>query len=140
MYRRILLASDGSIDAGGALEPAIALTRCFDAQLKMLIVTRRPHLPILMAEVNEAVSTSRDRASYAISIAERRATSAGIEFQASTLIGPFVQRILEYIDNNPADLLVIGKPSQLGILAWIFPTASERLIRKLRCSVHFVNA
>jgi nucleotide-binding universal stress UspA family protein len=140
MYKNILLASDGSIDAGGALEPAIAFANHFGAELTVLVVMALPYLPILTAEVDAAKAAADIKSSYIISVAQQRANAAHVAFHADTLVGPFVERVLEFITHHPTELLILGKIGHSSILDSIFPTAVESLVRRLSCSVHLVRA
>ena len=140
MYKRILLASDDSLDAGGALEPALALARGLDAYLEMLVVISLPRSPLLKAEVDDAVAAAEIRSSYIISAAQRRAEAAHVAFHGDLALGGFVDRTLEFIDQNRPELLVISKVGRPAFLDLLFWGAADRLAWRASCSVHLVKA
>jgi nucleotide-binding universal stress UspA family protein len=139
MYKKILLASDGSLDAGGALEPALALTHGLSADLQMLVVMSLPRSPLLKAEVDDAVAAAETRFSYVMSIAQRRAETAQISFHGDLALGGFVERTLAFIDEKCPDLLVIGKVGRPVLLDVIFGSKADSLAWRAPCSVHIVK-
>jgi nucleotide-binding universal stress UspA family protein len=136
MYRKILLANDGSANARGALEPAIALARVFDAKLEMFVVIGLPRIPALMMEVDEARAAAETKSSYIISVAQHRAEAANVTFQSERAIGDFVVRTLAFINKNHHDLLVIGSDQPHTM----FANATDRLLLRAPCSVHLVKS
>jgi nucleotide-binding universal stress UspA family protein len=140
MYKRILLANDGSLDAGGALAPALALAHGFDAYLEMLVVISLPRLPLLKGEVDDAAVAAKTRSSYIISVAQQRAEAVHVAFHADMVLGDFVERTLGFIDENRPELLVIGKVGRPAFLDLIFGNAVDRLAWRAPCSVHLVKA
>jgi nucleotide-binding universal stress UspA family protein len=139
MYKRILLASDDSLDAGGALELALALARGLDAYLEMLVVISLPRSPLLKAEVDDAVADAETRSSYIISVAQRRAEAVHVAFHADMALGDFVERTLAFIDEHRPELLVVGKVGRPVFLDLIFGSAADRLAWRAPCSVHLVK-
>jgi nucleotide-binding universal stress UspA family protein len=140
MYKRILLASDGSMDAGGALEPALALARGLSADLQMLVVMSLPRSPLLKAEVDDAVAAAETRFSYIMSVAQRRAEVVHVAFQGDLALGGFIERTLAFIDEKRPDLLVIGKVGRPLLLDVIFGSKADSLAWRAPCSVHLVKA
>jgi nucleotide-binding universal stress UspA family protein len=139
MYKRILLVSDGSVDAKGALEAALALAAQFDAELRMLVVLDLPKMPLLMAEVDAAKAQADQRAAYVISLAQRRAEEAHIAFHADVAIGSFVERTLEYMTNNPPELLVVGDGKRRPLVNIGYTGPIGQLLQSASCSVHLVK-
>jgi nucleotide-binding universal stress UspA family protein len=139
MYRSILLANRGSIDADGALGPALALARRFDAELHMLVVMALHRLPTTMSEVNEEKSEADRRCAYIAASAERHAANVGVRFQVHLATGRLVGQVAGFVNDNKVDLLVVGpiKCSQLESMFLGDPVF--RLIRAVPCAVHVLR-
>jgi nucleotide-binding universal stress UspA family protein len=137
MYTNILLANDTSIDAHGALIPAISLARAFKARLTMLVISRRHLIPTLMAEVDEARVAAKTKADFLASVASRQAQDAGVTFHLGYDTGPLAERTLAYIEANRVDLLVIGLARKSRLLS-VFDTM-DLLFRNSSCSIHVVK-
>jgi nucleotide-binding universal stress UspA family protein len=136
-YANILLANEASVDAHGALTPAIALARAFKAKLTMLVVTRRILIPTLMAEVDQACAAAKTRADFLGSIAYRQALEAGVTFELSLETGAFAERTLAYIRNHPVDLLVLGLARKRKLPSLL--DTMEILFRQSNCSIHIIR-
>ena len=77
MYRRILVASDGSPGAAKAVETAILLARRFKAELHMICVEDLPGVPATVDEVVEEKSEANHRFEAVVArLASRRDRSA----------------------------------------------------------------
>lgn len=139
MYRRILLANDGSMNASGALEPALALAEKFAAELTMLIVAKLPRIPISMGEVDDAKSGAEAKCAYIISAARQRAEVAQVAFHGEIALGSFVERTLAFLHDHPAELLVVagGKSATRPVPS---SGAIDRLVHLAPCSVHLVKS
>lgn len=136
MYRRILLASEATVNADGSLAVALALAAAFDARLTLLLVTRLPAIPISIGEVDDAKRAAEVKAAYIVSIARNRASAANVEFHADVVTGTFVYRTLEYLYAHPADLLVIrDQAARYGL----FHSRGVTLAHRAKCSVHLVR-
>ena len=139
MYKIILLASDGTVDARGALDAALALASKFDAELRMLVVLDIPKVPLLLAEVDAAKAQADQRAAYVISHAQQRAQVLHVAFHADVAFGSFDERALEHMNCNPPQLLVVGdskrrRPVNIGYAGPI-----GRLLQRAPCSIHLVK-
>ncbi len=83
MFKKILVANDGSEHARLALAKAIELARCFGAELHMISVEE--HLPHYAATVGEVLEEKAEEDSYFAGIvreATAQAAAAGIDLHA----------------------------------------------------------
>ena len=140
MCSRILLANDGSLDARGALQPALALAHGLNANLAMLVVMTLPHSPLLKAEVDDAVQVAETRFSHIASIAQGRADAAHVPFYAEMALGNFIERTLAFIEEHRPDLLVVGQSGDSAFFEALFGNVAERLAWRAPCSVHLVKS
>ena len=139
MYRSILLANHGSIDADGALGPALALASHFDAELHMLLVMTLHRLPTTMSEVKEEKSEADQRGAYIVASAERHAAEMGVKFQAHMTTGRLVERIAAFVNDNQVDLLVVGAITCSPLDSIFLGDPVCRLLRAVPCAVHILK-
>lgn len=138
MYRRILLANEGTIEANGAFEPSLALASRFDAQLHMLLVEELPRFPVTIGEVVGEKRAADQRSAYIVASAQRRAKEAGIKFRSHVVVGRMIERVIAFVNENQIDLLVIGLTRYSRFYPF-FGNAAERLIWLAPCTVHVVK-
>src|SRR5450755_2206254 len=88
MFRKILLAYDGSAGAKRALDVALKLTTTFDAELWALAVEERlPHYAATVSEVQEEQEFANHYFQEALSVAYLRALHAGVELKSEIRAG-----------------------------------------------------
>lgn len=136
MYRHLVLANPGSIDAQGALEPALALAATFGAKLTMLVAERPPRFALFLKDVDDALAALDTRSNYVVAHAQDRAVSLGVVFNAHRAVGDLAPSVLRFLARTPADLLVIGG-RRGGIASWL--GGAGRLFREAPCALHVVR-
>jgi nucleotide-binding universal stress UspA family protein len=128
MYRKILLVtSDGTTDAGGALGPAIALADRFAAQLHMMVVEEVPHLAVIKGEVDDAKAAEDRRARFLIATARQRAEQAHVSFEPHFVVGHMVEHVIDFVHDNRIDLVVVPAAGT-DAPSLLFGSKLERLI------------
>ncbi len=143
MYKRILLALDGSPLAEQALPHATALAEQFQSELILLRVlvplARPPTLAadVVLQKVEEATLVPvREYLERVTADVQER----GIEVQAVTIVGrPHVQ-IIQYAETNQVDLIVICTRGQSGLSRWLMGSVSDRVVRGGSVPVMLVRA
>ncbi|MEY8840832.1 universal stress protein [Cribrihabitans sp. XS_ASV171] len=117
MFKKILLAYDGSKGADGALEKAASLSKLTGAELVVLTVYR--HHSILEASLSmvrgvEDSAGNLDDAMRAVSreaaeTAKKRAIELGVpSVHAFIKGGPSARTIVSFANNHSCDLIVVG--------------------------------
>jgi nucleotide-binding universal stress UspA family protein len=139
MYRRILLANRGTVEADGALEPSLVLARRFSAELHMLLIEELPRFPVSITEVVGEKREADRRCAFIVASAQRRAKEAQIKFRSHVVVGRFVERIVKFVNENQIDLLVIGLIESSLLDGCLFGDATLRLVRLTPCAVHVVK-
>ncbi len=142
MYKRILLALDGSPLAEQALPHAIALAEQFQAELvllRVLVPLARP--PTLAdAALQRAEEATMDFVREYLERVTVQAQERGIEVQAVTIVGrPHVQ-IIQYAETNQIDMVVICTRGQSGLSRWLMGSVSDRVVRGVGVPVMLVRA
>jgi nucleotide-binding universal stress UspA family protein len=140
MFRKILVANDGSEGAKKALKVAIDLAREYGAELHSISVEER--LPHYAATVGEVVEAKKEAAEYfrLLTIqAGRAATEAGVRLTPHVLPGHEVETIVTFAKDHSFDLLVIGFMGHSRIFGRIWGSTSQNLAKLAPCSVLIVK-
>jgi nucleotide-binding universal stress UspA family protein len=131
MYKRILLALDGSPLAEQALPHAIALAERFQSELVLLRVL----VPLARSpEVADAALQRAEEATKALvhEYLERVTADVqerGIKVQAVIIVGRPHVEIIQYAETNQVDLVVISTRGQSGLSRWLMGSVSDRVVR-----------
>ena len=139
MFRKMLLANSGTLDADGALEAALVLACRFDSELHMAIVEELFWFPISIGEVDHEREVNRQRTTYIISSVNVRAAEAGIIFEPHIVVGRMFSGVLSIVAETQCDLLIIGSKSRAFAPDIIYGRVSERLSRAVACPVLLIK-
>jgi len=137
VYRKILLANDGSMDAGGAFYHALLLARRRDAKLHMLLI-EDPREAIANSHPAGHIETGH-RSAFIVATLERLARAAKVKFHADVVAGPTVEQVVQYAKQNQVDLLVVGtltRPQSRGLLGG---SLVAELVHRTPCAVLVVK-
>lgn len=129
MYRRILVAVDGSETSNKALVAALELARERDAHV--LLVHCVDEL-LLMADGGLGLGAATDRGTKVLDDAEAIASAAGVRAERR-LANMSAQRLGEtvagYARDWRADLIVIGSHGRRGIGRLLLGSGAEQILR-----------
>ncbi len=144
MYRKILVAYDGSKGAGRALDQAIGLARLTDAQLVVLTVYR--HHSMLEASLSmvrgtverggnldaEMRGVAREAADYAKNLAR----NAGHEnVSAFIKAGQPARTIVAFAKEKGCDLIVVGSRGMGATEGYLLGSVSHKVTGLADCPV-----
>ena len=135
MYNKILVPVDGSETSLLGLQQAILLAKDQKATLRLLHVVH----DYLVAGGRHALLSSgellrdlRERGQTilqeAVSIARQQGVEPEIE-SVETLLGPIGAMIVQYAENWPADLIVLGTHGRRGIRRLVMGSDAEYVVR-----------
>ncbi|MFL5265214.1 MAG: universal stress protein [Stellaceae bacterium] len=139
MYRKILVANDGSPGASRALSAALTLAKQDRAALHMVTVEELPWFPASIDEVEEEKSEANHRLAPVLEAARAQAQAAGVEIEIYLLPGHAVQAIVALMKEQHFDLLVVGFMGHTRLYQQIIGSTTERLVRFAPCSVLVVR-
>ncbi len=139
MYKRILLAYDGSESGQKALLDCRDLAQWSDAQLSLIAVMPR-HLDMIGLEggMYDAGILEHEKKKWDAVLTEglRRLADAGRSATGEVLVGESVDEITRYARKIDADLIVVGHKHLDGWAArWWRGSISSALIEHAHCSV-----
>lgn len=116
MFEKILVPVDGSRHSRRAIEMAIDLAKCHGSSVFLLHVIRDLSLPkeiltmIKAGEVTESrLEILENSADIILDNARERFTAAGVtDVKSEYVLGDPASKMIEYAEQNGADLIVIG--------------------------------
>jgi len=135
MYKKILIASDGSEGAAKAFDAALDLAQQHKAELTMICVEELPNFP---ASVDEVIEEKRDlngQFNRVTGHARAKAKEAQVKFDAQVMVGRVVPSIVEFVERKSFDLLVIGFMGHSALYNRVIGGTTNRLVQLAPCSV-----
>ncbi len=139
MFKRILVAYDGSQGAERALAAGIELAKLHSAALTAMAVEERlPRFSGTIDEVQEEKEFADHQLSRLLEKARSQARAAGVELQTYLRAGHPAKTIIEVAQKGKFDLVLLGASGLSGI--WRFMgTTAEKVSRHAPCSVLIVR-
>lgn len=111
MYKKILVAIDGSQSAYNALDAAIDLAKQFGSELYLVSVVNTANLPMNVG-VSYAPGLTKDLENNAkkdLKKATDIVKAAGVTYRIQLLNGEPREQLTRFPENNDIDLIVMGK-------------------------------
>jgi nucleotide-binding universal stress UspA family protein len=120
VYDVILFPTDGSEGTAVAVEHAIDLARRHDATLDVLFAADDVDDVDSEAVLEEAASTASD---------------AGVTVNSVTLSGSPQDRIVDYVLDRGADVVVMGTHGRRGLKRYVAGSVTEKVLRNVTVPV-----
>jgi nucleotide-binding universal stress UspA family protein len=139
MYRKILIANDGSPGAFAALKAALDIAAQSQAELHMVCIKEIPAFPSTMDEVVSEQDEGERRFNPIIDRSEKLAEFKGLTLQAHFLIGNPVSTIVQFLTDRDFDLLVVGFTRHSSLYQRVISTTTDRLVDRAPCAVLVVK-
>jgi nucleotide-binding universal stress UspA family protein len=140
MYRKILLAFDGSEGANRALEAGIEMAKIHGAELWALAVQENlPRFSGTIDEVQEEKQFANDQFGKLLGAAGARAKEAGVELKTLMHPGHPAQTIVQVAREGKFDLILVGHSGLSGVWSAFLGTTAEKVSRHAPCSVLIVR-
>lgn len=140
MFKRILVAYDGSIGSLAALRLGIALARALGTDLHSISV--KEHLPRYAASIDEVEGAKEriDEHFHALTKQARdEAALAGVELDTVVRSGAEVDEILQMGREGMYDLLLLGSHGHSRVVERVIGSTSLSVARLAPCSVMIVR-
>jgi nucleotide-binding universal stress UspA family protein len=135
MYKKVLLAYDGSIEGRRALREGAKLAQLCRAEVFLLAVVELS--PIVSPEAGLPIPIDEQTANYKAVLAEgvERLKALGFSPTSRLETGDAGQKIVEFAEEIGAHLVVVGHRPQGPLARWWFGSVGSYLVKRLRCSV-----
>jgi len=138
MYRKILVAYDGSPESRLALDECIRLAPGPAAAVHLAGVVHDPSLYVLAGEYVPEIALGDDEARVDADIREAATQLAahGLAVTRHVVIGEPVTVIARLVEELGIDLLILGHPrSTTFALRWWRGSTDALLLERVRCSI-----
>jgi nucleotide-binding universal stress UspA family protein len=135
MYKKVLLAYDGSIEGRRALREGAKLAQLCRAEVFLLAVVEMNSIASL--EGGLAIPVNEQIANYKGILAEgvERLKALGFSPTARLGMGAAGEEIAEVAEEIGANLVVVGHRPTGPLARWWFGSVGTYLVKHLRCSV-----
>jgi nucleotide-binding universal stress UspA family protein len=142
MYKRVLVALDGSPWSDAALGYAIALTTHTGAQLRILTVPTAPvayAVPDVMGTSDLVMETVERQGQEILTLASAEAESAGVAYEIVCKWGNVPETILQTAVEEECDLIVLGSRLLTGWKRLVIGSVSNAVTAKAQQPVLVVK-
>jgi nucleotide-binding universal stress UspA family protein len=140
MFRKMLVAYDGSEGSRRALQTAIALAKPLGAELHSISVMEHlPHYAATVGEVKEAQEEFERFFQGLTKQARDLAALQGIELETVIRPGHEVETIVTFAKEGGFDLLLIGFVGHSNIWGRIMGSTTQNISRLAPCTVMIVK-
>jgi nucleotide-binding universal stress UspA family protein len=139
MYRKILIANDGSEGAARALAAAVELANRLGAELHMISVEEMLRFPTTIDEVIEEKAEANHAFERVIAHARSQANTKDIELKVHVFAGHAVPAIVEFIEQERFDILVVGYMGHSALYNRLIGSTTDRLVELAPCAVLVVK-
>jgi nucleotide-binding universal stress UspA family protein len=139
MFKKILIASDGSEGAFKALVAALRLAHSHKAQVHMICVEETQWIPGTREEVVGDKELADRKFAEVVARAEAEAKRHHVRLQSHILVGHAVPAIVEFIEQDGFDLLVTGFMGHSALYNRVIGSTTERLVELAPCSILVVK-
>jgi nucleotide-binding universal stress UspA family protein len=140
MFKKILVANDGSEGGRKALAAAISMAKGLGAELYCVTVHEKPsHFAETVGEVMEEREESEKFFHRVCAESAAQAREAGVEMKCEVRTGHEVEAIIRHSREGHFDLLVVGFMGHSRVFDRIWGGTSQNLTRLAPCSVLLVK-
>ena len=140
MFKKILVANDGSEGAKKALKVAIDLAAQYGAELHSISVEEGvPHYAATIGEVEEYRKEANGFFQKINDEAIEEAKNEGIELYTKVQAGHQVETIVNFAKQGKFDLLVIGFMGHSKIFGRVWGSTSQNITKLSPCTVIVVK-
>lgn len=142
VFKKILIATDGSAGAKKAADAGIEIARMSGAKVHASYVIDTSTYSSVPKDPRweEAMySQFRELGKEATSYVEEKAKEAGVEVEAVLLEGHPAEEIINFAERNEVDLIVLGSLGKSGIERFLMGSISEKVVRNAKIPVLVVR-
>ena len=139
MFKKILIANDGSEGAFKALDAALRLAHSQKAQLHMICVEETQWIPGSREEVIGDKEIADRKFAEVVAKSEAEAKHHRVKLISHILMGHPVPAIVDFIERDGFDLLVAGFMGHSALYNRVIGSTTDRLVELAPCTVLIVK-
>ncbi len=137
LYRKILVATDGSDSAARAVEAAVEQARASGGALLAVCVAGVSEFATLEADALDPQAL--ERCEVALTAAKRVAAASSVDMKVERLAGHPADRILAVIEREKPDLVVVGTRGLTRSRRFLLGSVSNAVLQHADCAVLVVR-
>ena len=135
MYKKVLLAYDGSVEGRRALREGAKLAQLCRAEVFLLAVVEVSSIMTPEAGLTIPIELQTEDYRNILNEGAERLRALGFAPTSRLEIGDAGQKIAEVAEEIGAHLVVVGHRPQGPLARWWFGSVGSYLVKRLRCSV-----
>jgi nucleotide-binding universal stress UspA family protein len=136
MFKKLLVAYDGSEDSKKALEIALELSKKFGSEVHLLtIIEQLPRYAATIGEVKEALAEITKEIEKKQTLVCGNALEQGIDIKCKIMPGHEVEAILAYAQIGNFDALLLGRKGHSAILRTQSGSTAVQITTHAPCTV-----
>jgi nucleotide-binding universal stress UspA family protein len=139
MFKKILIANDGSEGAFKALDAALRLAHSHKAQAQMICVEEIQWIPGSREEVIGDKELADRKFAEVVANANVEAKRHHVRLWSHIVVGHAVRAIVDCIERDGFDLLVIGFMGHSALYNRVIGSTADRLVELAPCTVLVVK-
>ena len=139
MFKKILIANDGSEGAFKALDAALRLAHSHKAQVHMICVEETQWIPGSREEVIGDKEIADRKFAEVVAKSEAEAKHHRVKLISHILMGHPVPAIVDFIEREGFDLLVAGFMGHSALYSRVIGSTTDRLVELAPCTVLIVK-
>ncbi|ADL43294.1 UspA domain-containing protein [Caldicellulosiruptor obsidiansis OB47] len=139
MYKKIVVAYDGSEHSKKGFEVALELAKMFESSIHIVSVAHIPDFVETKDELNGILNDARQYYEKIQQQAIERAKSEGIEINCTIVPGHPANGVVSFAESIKADLIIVGQRGRSGVARYIVGNVAENIVRHAHCSVMVIK-
>jgi nucleotide-binding universal stress UspA family protein len=143
VYRKIMVATDGSEPVRKAVETAVEIAKISRAKLYAVYVVTPGELslpyPKDVGWERAALEHFRTEGREATAYVENSGKAASVEVESVIMEGSPANEIIDFADKNDIDLIVVGTLGKTGIQRFLLGSVAENVVRHSKKAVLVVR-
>ncbi|RXA19897.1 universal stress protein [Methanosarcina sp. MSH10X1] len=142
LFKRILVATDGSENAERAASYGINTAKAAGAEVHALYVISTQHAVTTRTVMGWSEAFEEylaNKGGAAVGNVEKLGREAGVKVKPAFLKGIPADKILEYADENNIDLIIMGTHGLTGIKKFLIGSVAEKVVRHSKIPVMVIR-
>jgi nucleotide-binding universal stress UspA family protein len=139
MFTRILHANDGSDHAFNALKLALRMAKRDAAELHMVSVEERGHMPELNEEKEKDAAAGTVRFDKTLQQARVLAEKDHVKLRTHVLAGHPARTVLKLANDLGADLIIVGASGHSALYDRMIGSRAQKILHHATCPVLVVK-
>ncbi|RZN15031.1 MAG: universal stress protein [Methanosarcinales archaeon] len=147
IYKKIVVATDGSKEAEKAIKCAVELSRLAGAKLYAIYVIDRASFlstPLVTMPIDVAWGKLEEQfhneAAETIKKIVDAGAAVGVEVEAKIVEGHAAEEIIKFSEELPADLTVMGSLGKSGLSRFLLGSVADKVTRNAKLPVMVVRS